>query len=423
MGAQEPMTKKKRKQEQPQEQEQPQLATLGAVRADLIPARPAAGTAATPQSVTALPAVWAAVDLIAATVLQIPLRSLVDGELVPVPEWLRKPERWNDGAADQATLLESLTAGQALHGAGYLWAQPMGAQAWRLQPIDPARVTVTLEQAKATRARRRTYRLDGELVPTARRYTTRASQAGLIPVPHRTLPGIPAGVGPIQAAQLSIGAYLDAETYGSEVFGDGVPAGILKSEQELSERTATRYRDDWMANSSSPVRVLGSGLDFHALKLDPKSAAWLDARRFNGEEIARMFLIPAHKLNLSVSSGLTYSNSESLERDFLRGCIQGYLTPIERALNALLPPGRTRAEEQTVDFDYRALMRSTTAERYASYATALASGWLTVDEVRELEGLQPLPASAQRPDSGSPASRIPDTEQQPEEQEEDSDQE
>ena len=245
-------------------------------------------------------------------------------------------------------------------------------------------------------------------MPTAQRFTTRASRAGIVPVPHRTLPGVAPGCGPIQAARYSMGNYLDTESYGSDIYGDGVPAGILKTEHDLTQSSADRYKADWMAASGDPVRVLGSGLSFEALRLNPRDAAWLDARRFNGEEIARLYLIPAHKLNLAVSSGLTYSNPESLERDYLRGCIAGYVEPIERAASALLPDGRNADEAMSVDFDYRGLLRTTTAERYASYGAALAAGFLTVDEVRDLEGLPPLPASA-RPDSGTPASRIADT--------------
>lgn len=389
--------------------------TLGATPRDLIPQRTASQTYATPATSTALPAVWAAVDMITNTVLQIPIRAAMGSDPYPLPEWLRKPERWNGGVATQSELVEALTVGQALHGAGYLWAEPIGSLAWRLVPIDPDRVTVEL--MLRGRARVRVYSLDGKRVELARRFTTRDSRAGIVPVPHRLLPGIAAGAGPIQAARYSMGAYLETENYGSEIYGDGVPAGILKTEQDITQTAADRYKRDWMASAGDPIRVIGSGLSFDALKLNPRDAAWLDARRFNGEEIARMYLIPAHKLNLAVSSGLSYSNPESLERDFLRGCIAGYVEPVERALSALLPDGRNADEAQSVDFDYRGLLRTTTAERYASYGAALAAGFLTVDEVRDLEGLPPMPES-ERPDSGLPATRSADAEPEPEPEDE-----
>ena len=181
----------------------------------------------------------------------------------------------------------------------------------------------------------------------------------------------------------------------SWTFGDGVPAGILETDQDITPTTATRYRDDWLAGEGSPVRVLGSGLRFNHLRLNPADASWLESRRFNGEEIARMYLVPAYKLNLAISGGMTYSNSESLERDYIRGAVSSYLLPIEHALNSLTPAGRNASEETVIDFDYRGLLRATTVERFQSYESALRGGWMTPDEVRELEGLPPM---TRRPD-------------------------
>ena len=308
---------------------------------------------------------------------------------VPLPEWLRKPERWNDDSATLTDIVESLTVGQSLHGAGYLWAEPMGQNAWQLFIVDPQRVAVETEQTGNGR-HKKVYRVDGTPVPTARRYTTKANTAGLLVINHRTLPGVAEGVGPIQAARYSIAGYMETETYGSDVFGSGVPQGTLTSDQEITRDTAIRYRDDWMADAREPIRVLGNGLAFTPFKLNPRDAAWLEARRYDGEEIARLFLVPAYKLNLAVSGGLTYNNPESLERDYIRGCIAGYLRPIEDGLNKLTGPGRNASEEYAIKFDYSGLLRATTAERYAAYSAASGEPWLLPDEIRALEGLPPM---------------------------------
>jgi phage portal protein BeeE len=72
-----------------------------------------------------------------------------------------------------------------------------------------------------------------------------------------------------------------------------------------------------------------------------------------------------------------------------------YLVPVEEALSSLLPrPQRVRA-------NVSAVLRSDLSTRYESYQTALAAGFLTVDEVRALEDLEPLPES-------SPAAPMPD---------------
>ena len=77
---------------------------------------------------------------------------------------------------------------------------------------------------------------------------------------------------------------------------------------------------------------------------------------------------------------------------YLRHTLTAYLRPIEDALSFLLPRG------QQARFNYEGFLRSSTEQRYASYATAITSGFLTVDEVREIEGREPLPAPAPAPE-------------------------
>jgi len=352
---------------------------------------------ATPRTAVTLPAVWACVDLITSTALMVPLSARVGRETAPLPEWLRKPERWNDGAATMADLVEHAVTGQTLHGAGYLWAETLGPEVWQLWPVDPARVTVELRQDSNGRDTR-IWSVDHSPAPLAARVAGRKTangtparnRSGLVVIPHRMLPGVPEPVGPIQAARAAVGGYMVTESYGSDILASQVPMGVLTTDQDLTPEAMARYRDGWAAGSRQPVRVLANGLAFAPFRLSPKDAAWLEARAFDSTEVARLFQVPAHKLNLAISGGLTYSNSESLDRDFLRSLAGGYLRPVETALNRLTGPGRTADEELLIGFDYAGLMRATTAERYSAYSAAVSGGWMTLDEVRAQEGLPPL---------------------------------
>jgi HK97 family phage portal protein len=194
----------------------------------------------------------------------------------------------------------------------------------------------------------------------------------------------------VQAAREAVAGYLQTESYGVDIFAAGVPHGTLSTDQALPEETLRRYADAWRADARNSVRVLSGGLTFTPFKLAPRDAAWLEARAYDAAEVARIFNIPAHKLNLAVSGGMTYNNAETLDRDFLRGLAAGYLRPVETAFGRLLSPGRGEHEETAVSYDYSAFMRATTAERYSAYQSAIAGGWLTVDEVRAMEGMPPL---------------------------------
>ena len=374
------------------------------ITGSLVPSRYAATTEvipASPKQATTLPAVWACVEVIATTALLVPVAVHVDSIATDVPEWLRKPERYNDGAATLADIVEHAVTGQGLHGAGYFWATPLGPSSWAFELVEPDRVDAELVRGRY--GSRRLWRLDGRRVETARRYTTRDNRAGLLVIPHRYLPGIADPVGPIQAARYSLSGYLATESYGADIFGSGIPQGVLTTPQEITPATGVRYRDEWMAGArENPVRVLGNGLTFAPFKLSPKDAAWLDARRFDAEEVARIYGVPAYKLNLSQNGGLVYNNGESLDRDFLRSCIAGgYLRPIEDALNSLTPAGRNASEELVISFDYTRFLEPTTKEMFETFAIAIDSEIYTVEEVRARLKLPPLPESPE------PAPEIP----------------
>jgi HK97 family phage portal protein len=203
-------------------------------------------------------------------------------------------------------------------------------------------------------------------------------------------PGVAEGVGPLQAARHALSGYLDVDAYASDFYGQAVPQGTLATEQDIPPETAERYKAKWL-ESRDPVRVLGSGLTFDALRLSPRDAAWIEARQWNAAEVARVYGVPAYKLNLASESGMTYTNAQDLDRAYLRDCVSSYTGPIEDALDDLTPPGRGASDETVVRFDFDALLRPNVTERFAAYAAALTGGWLTPAEVRKLEGLAPTP--------------------------------
>lgn len=339
---------------------------------------------ATPGRALGLPVVYACVEVIASTAVQLPLVAAKGGTGVPLPEWLRRPERYNGGTLRRRGLIEHLIVSQAIHGAGYLYASPVGFDSWDLAAVDPSRVAVTLT------GNLRTYRLDGRAVPLARRTSTGSNAGGLVVVNHRTLPGIAEGVGPLQAARHALAGYLDVDAYAADFYGQAVPQGTLTTEQDIPQETADRYKAKWL-DSRDPIRVLGSGLTFDALRLSPRDAAWIEARQWNAAEVARVYGVPAYKLNLASESGMTYTNAQDLDRAYLRDCVSSYTGPIEDALDDLTPPGRGASDETVVRFDYDALLRPNVTERFAAYTAALSGGWLTPAEVRALEGLPPSP--------------------------------
>jgi HK97 family phage portal protein len=207
-------------------------------------------------------------------------------------------------------------------------------------------------------------------------------------VPLFTMPGAPFGLSPVQNARQSIAAGIAAESFGSQFFtAGGTPNAILYSETELSAEQAQGIKSAFTqatAMNREPA-VMGAGLRYERIQVSPEEAQFLDTQRFTVEQIARIYGVFPEMIGGATSgSNVTYANREQRAADWLTFGLLPYLIPIEEALSSLVP------RPQRVKFNTDALLRSDTKTRYEAHAIGLASGFLTVDEVRLLEDLEPL---------------------------------
>lgn len=342
-----------------------------------------------PPAALALPTAFRCAQLLAHTVGNLPAQVRAGDVRLASPLWLRHPESF--GSPPLRRLISGLVVDQALYGSGYLQADPVGVS-YRLTLIPAATVGVSFDNYG-----KRTYRVDGHTRPALDpgSETSRAA-GGLIPVPFLTLPGKAEPVSPIGAARLALAGYLDTDRFAARVFaaGRGQTGGHLETDLEISEESATRYRDAWVKSqgdpASSSIPVLGGGLRYATDTIDPRDAQWIESRGYNSTEIARLFGLPPRFLGLPSGDSVTYATARDNDAAFIRFTLAPYIAEIESALSSLLPFGRTEAEDQRIVLNTDSLLRSTTEDRWAAYSTALSAGFLTVDEVRRSEGLPPL---------------------------------
>ena len=215
--------------------------------------------------------------------------------------------------------------------------------------------------------------------------------------PRLPTPGAILGLSPIAYAAQSVGVGLAAETFGAKFFGDGAtPSGLLTTDQRLSNEQARQLSTLWNTffnnrRGERRVAVLGDGTKFQPVSVRPEESQFLETQRFSVAQICRLDGVPPEMIGADSGNSLTYANVEMRSIDFLTYAINPWLVRLETALTDLVPRG------QYAKFNAGGLLRTDLKTRYESYEIGLRAGFLTNDEVRQLEDREPLPVAAAPP--------------------------
>ena len=331
---------------------------------------------ATPASITdhlalSLDAVYRAVQVLQTAVSQLTLDVWRGPSQIDPPSWVTSPDPWRPAS----TFWQETVASLALRGNAY-WRVKRGADGTpvALTILDPLDVTVTTSPTGVP-----TFRAAGEAM-------SRRDIAHLAlmrrPGARNTL-----GLGPIQAAQEQIISAAEVRAYAGRWMRSGtIPNGVLTSDQALTSEQAATLKSRFLESVSAtePI-VLGQGTQYRPLMLRPDEVQWVETQQLNVIAIARLFGIPP-RLILASPDGTTetYANQQQEELSFVRWTVMAYLREIESAISWLLPRGNTAR------FNLDAVLRPDTKSRYEAHQIAIQSGFLTVDEVRSIEGLDPI---------------------------------
>lgn len=338
------------------------------------PAREAAGD--TP---LALDSVYRAVSVITTAVTQLSLDVWRDGSVLdPAPSVVRHPCR---SLPSRSAFLAVTTMHLALRGeAFWLLTRDQAGTVVDVDVVHPLYVGLSTTDTTSTRGRVR-YTWAGRTY-TSQEMTHLALLRGADPAGH--------GTGPVQACMTTVTGALRLRRWADQWLDQGrVPPGILTTDQPLTDQDAeaikTRVSAALAGGYTGDPLVLGNGAHYAATILKPEEMQWIEAQKANTLAVARMFGIPArHMLTAPDGSSMTYANAEQEDTAFVRYTLMAYLREIEEAVTALLPRG------QTARFNVEGIQRADTRTRYAAHATALGAGFLTVNEVRAIEGLPPL---------------------------------
>lgn len=343
-----------------------------------VPSRSATLGTVTTGEAFGLSMVYRAVQIHATSAKQLSIETTRYGRVVADHPLTRRP----DPDSTRSSWIEQVVVSMAATGNGYCEIiRDAFGQAIALPVLNPEYVRI------------RTDRLGRKTG-----YTYRGRELGVRDVMHVTLlriPGTAYGLGPIQAAQPELAGAISTRDYAAAWLDDsGVPTGVLTTDAQLSAPIAAEAKKRWNddAGQKNGVVVLGSGLNYKPIFLSPKDVQFIESQQFNVTQIARLFGTPASLMLATVEgNSQSYSNVEQDWLAYVRFSLMSYLTEIEDALSELLP-GARRAR-----FNIEALLRADTTTRYQSYATAIDKGFMTVNEVREIEGLAPIDEPAAEP--------------------------
>jgi len=201
------------------------------------------------------------------------------------------------------------------------------------------------------------------------------------------------GYSPIAMAKNAIGMAIATEEYGATFFSNGAnPGGVLEHPGIVKD--PKRVRDSWNAvyqgsNNAHRIAVLEEGMKFNSVGIPPEQAQFLETRKFQINEIARVFRIPPHMVgDLEKSS---FSNIEQQSLEFVKYTLDKRVIRWEQAIQkAHLSP--TEKKDYFIKFNVDGLLRGDYASRMNGYAVGRQNGWLSANDVRELENLNRIPS-------------------------------
>jgi len=193
------------------------------------------------------------------------------------------------------------------------------------------------------------------------------------------------GVGPLQKAGAAVSVAVEAEEWAANFYGGSIPSMIGTTDEMLTPDELVQLDKQWLEKPPNLPRWLGRGVTMTESPFDPERAQLTETRQYNVGEVARMFNIPGALIEYqSAGSSLTYRNDEGIWKEFQARCLGPvFAEPVEQDLSDLLP------RSWTAQFSYDRMLRSDVKTRYESYATGIDAGFLTPEEARQKEGLEP----------------------------------
>ena len=258
-----------------------------------------------------------------------------------------------------------------------------------LYPLMPDRMTVDRDEKGRLYYE---YRTSTDDAKTMKGSTVRLKPSDVLHIPGLGFDGL-VGYSPIAMAKNAIGLAIATEEYGSKFFANGAtPSGIL--EYPGTVKDPEKVRESWNAgfagsSNAQKVAVLEEGMKYTPISISPEQAQFLETRKFQIDEIARIFRVPPHMIgDLEKSS---FNNIEQQSLEFVKYTLDPWVSRWEQSIVRTLF-SQDEKKSYFVKFNVDGLLRGDYESRMNGYATARQNGWMSANDIRELEQLDRIPA-------------------------------
>lgn len=257
-----------------------------------------------------------------------------------------------------------------------------------LYPLMPDRMTVDRDRDGKLYYE---YTVSTDDAPTVKGTVVRLKPSDVLHIPGLGFDGL-VGYSPIAMAKNAIGMAIACEEYGAKFFANGAaPGGVLEHPGTIKD--PQRVRESWQSTfggsgNSNKIAVLEEGMKYTPIGISPEQAQFLETRKFQINEIARIFRVPPHMVgDLEKSS---FSNIEQQSLEFVKYTLEPWLVRWEQSIQRTLfsPEEKKR---YFAKFNVEGLLRGDYASRMSGYATARQNGWMSANDIRELENMDRIP--------------------------------
>lgn len=343
------------------------------------------GANVTTDSAMRTTAVYACAKILAEDIAALPLplyRRLSRGKERVTDHWLfallQQPNKWQTGFEFRE--LQQLHL--ELSGNFYALMTIVRGEVRELLPIAPSRVAVCQET------------LGGALS-----YVVRMPDGTPMPVPAErmyhvrgmSIDGV-TGISPIAYQRETIGLSMSMVQYGAKLFKNGaLIGGVLTHPSTLSDAAADRLKESFDelysgVDNAHKTILLEEGTSWATTGMKADEAQFLELRQYTRTEIAGIYRVPPHLIG--DLSRATFSNIEEQARGYVQYGMLPRLRRLEaRMLTTLIPA--TQRREYFVEHLVDGLLRGDYQKRMAGYQQAIQTGWMTRNEAREMENMNP----------------------------------